>query len=508
MKGKLLGFLLLTAGMYWTSTTVSAHPQCGLPGEPECKTKKPINKKKAGNSEPKKEAVPKRRQTPKKVVTPRDHLAPKTENRKVGLPPKKNNINLARKYLNDGLALLKKEEPDYSRAIVLFTKSIENKSDYPDAYYYRALANKRLGNSELAFNDYSEAIRLEPTFSDAYNNRALINVEEMDFSAAIRDYDEAVKYDPYDVGKATIYLNRGKVHQRLKNYKAALSDYDEAIKYDAQYAEAYYRKGLVGIAQKNYLDAANHCGKALAIDSKTAGVGKCIEEANDSKTKYDKRIADQKNNVNNQPPVDSYFYFGNVYLENNKFDDAIASYSESIKLSDRKAIVFLNRGTAYYSKEEYQRAIDDYGRAIDLGLNTYDVHRRKGLAHAGKKEVDAAIREYDKAIEANKECFDCYFCRSSAYIEQGMYDDAKRELTKSIDDLKVKYSDFESSRGLNSNAPSLPNPIALLVDAYLRRASLYDLMSQNATEDKAKTDDLKKKARDDRSEAKKLNQKL
>ncbi|MDA9808698.1 tetratricopeptide repeat protein [Flavobacteriales bacterium] len=59
---------------------------------------------------------------------------------------------------------------DLEGAIKDHNKAIEIKSDYADAYYFRANSKKKLGIPFVS--DYTKAIELKPDYLDAYLNRA------------------------------------------------------------------------------------------------------------------------------------------------------------------------------------------------------------------------------------------------------------------------------------------------------------------------------------------------
>src|SRR5262245_37090513 len=57
---------------------------------------------------------------------------------------------------------------------------------------------------------------------------------------------------------------------------------------------------------------------------------------------------------------------GIMYAIKNKNDEAIADFSEAIRLDRNDASSFSNRGATYAAKEEYHRSLADYNEAIRL----------------------------------------------------------------------------------------------------------------------------------------------
>lgn len=57
----------------------------------------------------------------------------------------------------------------------------------------------------------------------------------------VHDYDRVIKLNPDFV---YAYFNRGNLRCAQRDYRAAVLDYNEAIKRDPDFAEAYFNRGL------------------------------------------------------------------------------------------------------------------------------------------------------------------------------------------------------------------------------------------------------------------------
>ena len=76
--------------------------------------------------------------------------------------------------------------------------------------------------------------------AEDYFNIAKINNSNVEYQLAIDNYTKAIKIDP-DYVKA--YHNRGNTYKELENYKNAIADYTRAIKIDPDFANAYDGRG-------------------------------------------------------------------------------------------------------------------------------------------------------------------------------------------------------------------------------------------------------------------------
>ena len=95
-------------------------------------------------------------------------------------------------------------------------------------YYNRGLEYKNLGKYQLAIDNFSRAIKINPDYLDAYNDRGIAYKNLGNYQLAIDDYTRAIQINP-DYVKA--YYNRGFVKMKLgRDY---CSDYKKACELGA-----------------------------------------------------------------------------------------------------------------------------------------------------------------------------------------------------------------------------------------------------------------------------------
>ena len=191
---------------------------------------------------------------------------------------------------------VKDELGDHKGAISDYTKAIQLKPDFADAYYNRGVAKGNLGQYSDAITDYDKMIQLNPDDALAYNNRGLAKHKLMQPAAAIIDYiqairlkpDLAIAYNNRGVAKAALgqpiaaiddcnialrlkpdlaeaYLTRGLAQVLLNQPKTAIEDCNKAIQLNSDYAEAYYVRGLAKLSLKQHTAALDDCDKAIQL---------------------------------------------------------------------------------------------------------------------------------------------------------------------------------------------------------------------------------------------------
>jgi hypothetical protein len=89
----------------------------------------------------------------------------------------------------------------------------------------------RQGNYDLAIEEYSKAIALDPQDAFAYYNRGYIyRQHKRDYDRAIDDFDQAIALDPESANfNANVYFNRGKAYASKGNIDQAIADIERAI---------------------------------------------------------------------------------------------------------------------------------------------------------------------------------------------------------------------------------------------------------------------------------------
>jgi len=96
-----------------------------------------------------------------------------------------NNIDEANSHISIGLEYYRLE--NYNLAIENFTKAIElNPNDFY-LYSFRGDAYVEIGYYNLAINDYTKSIKLNPNDSNGYNGRGVVYGLQGNYKSAIKD---------------------------------------------------------------------------------------------------------------------------------------------------------------------------------------------------------------------------------------------------------------------------------------------------------------------------------
>ena len=297
------------------------------------------------------------------------------------------------KCFSDGLDYYQKGE--FDRAIEDYTKAIELKPDFADAYCVRAFAYF-IGTGEVnrAIKDYDEAIELRPDDADIYCGRGLVYAKKGEFDRAIEDYNRAIKFKP---DHANAYYCRGIAYFNKGDHDRALKDFDKVIELKPNYGEAYFNR-------------------ALAYENK-GDLDRALKD-------FDKAIKLKRDFA------DAYSGRGLAYSQKGDHDRALKDFDKAIELRPDDAEIYCGRALAYENKGDHDRAIKGYDKAIELKPDDAEIYCDRALAYENKGDLDRALKDFGKAIKLKPDYGEAYFNRALVYLVLKKWNQARSDLTE------------------------------------------------------------------------------
>jgi protein O-mannosyl-transferase len=127
--------------------------------------------------------------------------------------------------------------------------------------------------------------------------------------------------------------------------------------------------------------------------------------------------------------------------------NSITLFDHVLKVTDRNAVAYNNRGTAYGSLGNYRQAIEDYNKATELNPKYELAYNNRGYAYGMIGNHRQAIEDYDKAIVLNPEYAEAYYNRAITYGKLGNHRQAIEDYNKAIE-LNPKYALAYYNRGI------------------------------------------------------------
>jgi tetratricopeptide (TPR) repeat protein len=192
-------------------------------------------------------------------------------------------------------------------------------ADRIHALLARAELRRKSEQFDLAVQDCSEAIRLDPAAPQGFDCRGNALAADKKYLPALDDFDRSIKLDPEYVQG---FADRAATFGLMRETRLAVRDYTEAVRLDPTRVQGF-------------VDRAEAYLKVRRIDL---------------------AIDDQSEAIRLEPSSPDHFEArGKLYARNSAYDRAIADFNEAIRL-EPKAGYFVERGNAYNLKGNSDRA--------------------------------------------------------------------------------------------------------------------------------------------------------
>jgi predicted Zn-dependent protease len=400
-------------------------------------------------------------------------------------------------------SLLDTKPPQYDQAVAAATAVIQQQPTNVQAYVYRALAYRREKKWQLAINDETALIKLQPNnpalnlatlyvtrgwlygyLTHDLKKKANLDTDRTqlgkdlgqilsEWNADVSDQTNALSLDPKNVDA---FEDRGWARKNLYDVEAALADLngahaDTTVVLDDLNGKHHDAKVALGDANGALADetqalTANHASGSdkLRGYQMRAAVYIQLEE-------WQQAIADETELIQLRPSVSFYVTRGWAY---GQIADAFAKTGRydakdwKLDVADQKTAILINRnvGTnydparAYDPKEpayadafpaqenlnDWRGAISDQTALISLDQCQYapNHHVDRGWAHAILSEYAAAIDDATTAVKLDRNSTAAYYARAVAYAQ--------------INDAKHASSDADAIERLYAaNHPNAPD---------------------------------------------------
>lgn len=243
-------------------------------------------------------------------------------------------------------------------------------------------------NERAAFDDFQEAILLDPTCWEAFHNRGVTLARYNKLELAIADFDQVVKLEPKF---ALARFNRAETHSQLNRWEEAIVDYTAAIKEMPEEAMSYAGRAHAHHQSGDLREAMIDYNRALTLDGgcEKALVGRAMVRADQQL--FAEAADDFRQALKVGNPSATTYHAVSWFLAtcpDKGFRDptkAIEAARRALSMSpENDPHSFDVLAAAYASAGEFEQAV---------------VHQEQAIAHANKPEKElyqARLESYQK----------------------------------------------------------------------------------------------------------------
>jgi tetratricopeptide (TPR) repeat protein/serine/threonine protein kinase/WD40 repeat protein len=164
-----------------------------------------------------------------------------------------------------------------------------------------------------------------------------------------------------------------------------------------------------------------------------------------------------------------------------EYDQAIADYTEAIRLAPSDALYYRERGYAWYQKREYDKAIEDLSESLLRNPKSADTLNVRGRAydHTGQREL--AKKDFDECLQLDPNFVNSLANRGQLAFTRGDYDAALKDFDEAIK-LNPQYGYAFSKRGmLWQKKGEVDKALADLTEAIRLKAADYLVYAYRGT---------------------------
>ncbi|MDA1163230.1 MAG: tetratricopeptide repeat protein [Planctomycetota bacterium] len=310
---------------------------------------------------------------------------------------------------------------DYSRAVELNPNDVRYRN-------MRGLFLLTRSQLEPALADFAEAVRIDPKYIQAWNNRGLVRLATGDFQTAIDDFNKACEIDPtYADG----FNNRGFAWFKMDDYDRARADFDKTLELKPEYVNAWNNRGMLNMRLQKHREAIDDFSHAIRYDENNVKhyqnrMNAYRELGMESNALADgERIAwlvklGQLNSVVAQTPEqpDGYIQRASHLAEAGQHEIALANFEQAIQVGPGKATPWASRARYWLQRGDTTKAIADATRAIENEFS-HPALSIRGDAWLQLGDFDKAIADYTAAKRLDPAVAQAYYRRALNRREQG-----------------------------------------------------------------------------------------
>lgn len=283
------------------------------------------------------------------------------------------------------------------------TQSKVLRSQLADALSLVALGLAFSGRSNEGIPIYEQAVRIDSGNATAHHSLGHIYRDLQRSEEAIKEFQRAIVLEPKNPYH---YYCLGDIYQALGRYDEAIASFQECIKLNPRDEDPSHRLGHLYFDQlKDYERATESFRRAIEGSPKGAylyndlGVSLAASGYSDEALAAFKQAKDLDSEMR-----EPYIALGMAYLNLKRYDDALSTFQEMIKLEPQNDAALTAIGKIFQHKKQPEQSIEFYLKAIEYDKTDADCaedYASLGSSYVELGRFTDAIDAYRRAIERN-----------------------------------------------------------------------------------------------------------
>lgn len=291
---------------------------------------------------------------------------------------------------------------EYDKAIETYNAAILLDPDFAISYFSRADVYDMKGRRQLAIEDYTRFISMDPARAFlAYLNRGNVYEREGQYDKALNDFNQAIAMAPDHFFQ---YVNRGRLYQRMRRYDKAVEDFNKALALNPKGNEEsiYVNRGFAYASMGQYDKAIDDFNKAITLNPEKTEAYFYRGSLYRARRQFDRAIPDFTKAIEIKPDAETYFRRGAAYHGVGATDKAFDDFKKVISMNPKHALAYLGLASVYDKRGQHYKAIENYSQAISVSTDQSlqrDLYSWRGSTFYKIGDYDRAISDYDRACD-------------------------------------------------------------------------------------------------------------
>jgi cellulose synthase operon protein C len=286
---------------------------------------------------------------------------------------------------------------DSNGAVDSLQRALKNDPDNAVAHYQLGVAFDQQHNDGRAESEWNEAIRLRPDMTDAERALAMLELRRGDLQALTQTAQQIIAAQPYS---GDGFLLRAIAEINRQKYNDAEQDLQKTMQFAPDSTAPYVQMGNIRLLQKNFAEAEKFYQQVLDKDpSSTEGLSGLMNTFVAAK-QPDKAIAAANIQIAKVPNNSNFYDLLGTALFNGKKDlaGAEAALRKAIELDKNNADALVKLGKVQVTEGSADQALATYTRSIKDNPREVSFYILAGEIYESQNNWDQAKAMYQQAL--------------------------------------------------------------------------------------------------------------
>jgi tetratricopeptide (TPR) repeat protein len=276
-------------------------------------------------------------------------------------------------------------------------KKIAADAQNASLYHDRSLIFLNRGEKQNALNDIFRALSIDSTNVEYIYTKGEIYFNAMRIDEAKENFEKCLKIDP-KYYQAELKL--AKIYLMIKDFNESMRHINNALKVDKTIAEGYFLKGSIYEMTGDSAKAASSF--QTAVEQKTDYYDAFISLGLLYAAAHNDLAIEYYNSALAIRPksIEALYNLAMFYQENNRYDEAFATYDQILLIDPSIANAVHNKGYIYLVYlEDYAKAITEFDKALKINQGYISAYHNRGLAYLELKKFKEARADFKTALQ-------------------------------------------------------------------------------------------------------------